>query len=77
MTAGLSLMKSTYACSYKCFVRIWITSRNGNHRCCYSKKKFWIRFDSINKLKKKEMKGIMKIVDPLKESGLLIKGYNQ
>lgn len=41
------------------------------------KKKFWIRFDSINKLKKKEMKDIIKIVDPLKESGLLIKGYNQ
>ena len=41
------------------------------------KKNFGSGLTALINSKKKEMKDIMKIVDPLKESGLLKRGYNQ
>ena len=71
MTAGLPLMKSVLKPLAKS-VTIWIISSNVSNRFSNSKK---INGSGITALiiSNEEMKGIMKIIKFLEESGLLIK----
>ena len=54
---------------------IWIVSRNISNRCSYSKEHLLIRIIALT-ISDEEIEYLIKIVQPIKDLGLLVKGIN-
>ena len=75
MRVGLPLLKMYLQEKY--FVTIRRSISSVSYRCSYSKENLLIRHDSINIFNDVLNNIVMKIVKPLKDSGLLIKGVTE
>ena len=75
MRVGLPLLKMHLPKKY--FVTIRRSIGSVSYRCSYSKENLLIRHDSINIFNDVLNNIVMKIVKPLKDPGLLIKGVTE